>query len=104
MPFDAPLVVTNGSRLSASTPWAMVNVPDGAAAACGVAAGAVVGFAATAGAVVGPAAGALEPHAVSKVAPALMPRSAMNCRRVRILALTLHRRSDRPPADWLRAR
>jgi hypothetical protein len=29
MPLDAPLVVTYGSMLSASTPWAMVNVPDG---------------------------------------------------------------------------
>src|SRR6266851_798257 len=71
MPFEAPLVVTYGSRLSASTPWAIVSVPVGvgaAAASCAVGAatwaGAVVGFGAAravgaaAGGVVGLAAGA----------------------------------------------
>src|SRR5258708_34139814 len=71
MPFEAPLVVTYGSRLAASTRWAIVSVPVGvgaAAARCagGAAtwAGAVVGFGAgravgaAAGGVVGLAAGA----------------------------------------------
>src|SRR5690349_18043223 len=104
MPLEAPLVVTYGSRLSASTPCAMVKVPDGAAAAgceavvgCAaaavVAAGAVVGFGAAAvvgaavaagaaGAVVGfdgaavGCAGAAGEHAASTLAVAPRPRRA----------------------------
>src|SRR5437763_8519182 len=59
MPFEAPLVVTYGSRLSASTPWAMVSEPAGpAAAGAVVAAGAGCVVAAAAGGVVGLTAGA----------------------------------------------
>src|SRR6266851_4693001 len=103
MPFEAPLVVTYGSRLSASTPWAIVSVPLGvgaAAAGCAVGAaawaGAAVGFGAggavgaatggvvglTAGAVVGAGAGAavgragaLGAHAASTLPPMLRPSS-----------------------------
>ena len=58
MPLLAPLVVTYGSRLSASTPWAIVSVPVGVlAAAAGEAAGAAAGGEA-AGATAGEAAGA----------------------------------------------
>src|SRR5438132_3987095 len=55
MLFEAPLVVTYGSRLSASTPWAIVSVPVGVGAAA--AAGGAVGAATCAGAVVGFGAG-----------------------------------------------
>src|SRR6266849_993445 len=104
MLFEAPLVVTYGSRLSASTPWAIVSVPVGvgaAAAGCAVGAaagdGAVVGFGAggavgtatggvvglTAAAVVGAGAGAavgragaLGAHAARTLPPMLRPSNA----------------------------